>query len=149
MCTRTSGYEMWEERRGSRTEVGQVELGLWELSPDAAPASPPALTALAEALRLEGLPHSCSSRAREGQGWAGEAPSLKPPNEGDLLRERGRELWPVRNWAHAGSSGSLGTTFLRTAVGACAHQGERPSQKMRCTQKGLLSALSTPVAAWG
>ena len=41
------------------------------------------------------------------------------------------------------------TTFLPTAMGAHAWQGKRPSQKMCCTQKGLLSALSTPVTAWG
>ena len=82
---------------GKQDWGGEVELGLSELLPDAAPASSPVPTALAEALRLEGLTCSCSSGASKalwgggwGQSplsrWAGEAPSLKPPSEGDLLR---------------------------------------------------------------
>ena len=48
---------------GKQDWGGEVELGLSELLPDAAPASSPVPTALAEALRLEGLPCSSSSGA--------------------------------------------------------------------------------------
>ena len=62
---------------GKQDWGGEVELGLSELLPDAAPASSPVPTALAEALRLEGLPCSSSSGASKALwGWGlGTKPS--------------------------------------------------------------------------